>query len=254
MSWLLYGIVFAGPQHGVEPPPVLPSGVGGAPMRLIETSGLGAAVSGVGPQELTATVRRALAYAGVIEALHARRTVLPMRYGCVLDQDSDVVELLRAHRGAYEARLWELDGCVEMGVRILAGGLERAGRGDDGPQSAECRRDGSRPFPGTAYLGRRKEMHADRARRAHDAAMSVRWLRAALAGQYLKCNTDHGPAPGAHSIFRVPLPSVHFLVRRAGVPSFRAAFLRIDLAEQARLLLTGPWPPYNFAVPDVRSE
>ncbi len=257
MSWLLYGIVFAGPRHGIEqPPPIVPSGVGGAPVRLIEASGLGAAVSRVDSSELTPSVGRALAYAEVVDALHADRAVLPLRYGCVLGQESDVAELLRTQGGTYAERLRGLDGCVEMGIRVptaerpsagsgrpeLIEGRGSSGKGDCGVKGARWRGDVPGSFLGMAYLDRRKEFYAERERRADEAAASVQRLCAALAGLFLRCKTEHCAALG---------PTLHFLVKREGLSSFRAAVLRIDLTQRARLLLSGPWPPYNFAVPDL---
>ncbi|OFW43202.1 MAG: hypothetical protein A3J29_14855 [Acidobacteria bacterium RIFCSPLOWO2_12_FULL_67_14b] len=254
MSWLLYGIVFAGPRHGFEPPPMLPLGVGGAPVRLIEACGLGAAVSRGDWSELTPSVGRALAYAEVVEALHADRTVLPLRYGCVLGQESGVVELLRTQGGTYTERLMGLDGCVEMGIRVSTTEGGSSGKGDCGVKGPGWRRGMSSPFAGSAYLVRRKEFYAERERRAHEAAASSQRLRAALAGLFLRCKTEHCAALGPRSVFRVPLLSLQFLVKREGLPSFRAAVLRIDLTERASLLLSGPWPPYNFAMPDLQTE
>ena len=83
MTCLVYGIVFseAGDRGSGHPPPGLPPGVGGAPVRLIEAGGLGAAVSWIDPPDLTPNIARVLSYAKVVEALHADRAVLPMRYG-----------------------------------------------------------------------------------------------------------------------------------------------------------------------------
>src|SRR3972149_1891686 len=121
MTCLVYGIVFSRPGGPVSapPPPGLPPGVGGAPVRLIEERGLGAAVSRIEPPDLTPNVARALSYAGVVEALHADRAVLPMRYGCLFEEERQVVELLRVHGEEYAGLLRGLDGCVEMGVRVL---------------------------------------------------------------------------------------------------------------------------------------
>ena len=256
MSWLLYGIVLARPRHGSAPPaPLLPSGVGGAPVRLIEASGLGAAVSRVDSSELTPSVERAWAYAEVIEALHADRTVLPLRYGCVLGQESDIVKLLRTRRETYAARLRALDGCVEMGIRVPVAARGSSGEGDCGAEGTGGRGDVSGPFSGMVYLYRRKALYAERERRAHEAAASVQRVRAALAGQFLRCKTEHCAALWPQSILHVPALSLNFLVKRDGLPSFRAAVLRIDFTERARFLLSGPWPPYNFAVPeDTRNE
>ena len=121
MSCLLYGIVFSrsGDHASGHSPPALPAGVGGAPVTLIEEAGLGAAVSWVEPPDLTPNVARVLSYGRVVDALHAERVVLPMRYGCLFGEESQVVELLRVHGEEYAAALRGLDGCVEMGVRIL---------------------------------------------------------------------------------------------------------------------------------------
>ena len=189
MSLLIYGIVFAGPRHSFEEPPMLPLGVGSAPVRLIEASGLGAAVSRVDSSELTPSVGRALAYAEVIEALHADRTVLPLRYGCVLAKESDVVELLRTKTGTYAERLRGLEGCVEMGIRVPTTEQGSSGKGDCGVKSAGWWGDVSGPFSGMAYLDRRKEFYAERERREHEAARSVQRLCAALAGRFLRCKT-----------------------------------------------------------------
>jgi hypothetical protein len=253
VSWLLYGIVFAGPRHGSEQPtPTLPSGVSGAPVRLIEACGLGAAVSGVDSADLTPSVGRALAYAEVVEALHADRTVLPVRYGCVLGQESDVVELLRTQGVTYAERLRGLDGCVEMGIRVPTAERGSSEEGDCGVKGARRRGDVSGPSSGMTYLDRRKEFYAERERRARETAASAQRLCAALAGLFLRCKTEHCAARGPRSLFDVPLLSLHFLVKHESLPSFRAAVLRIDLTERARLLLSGPWPPYNFAVPDLQ--
>ena len=253
MSLLVYGIVFTGPRHGfAQPPPVLPLGVGNAPVWLIEASGLGAAVSRIDSPELAPSVPRALAYAGVVEALHADRTVLPLRYGCVLAGESDVVALLRTESGTYAERLRGVDGCVEMGIRVPTAGRQSSGNGDCGVKGAACRGDASGSLSGMAYLGQRQAFHAARERRADEAARAVQRLCTALAGLFLRCKTERCPAQGPRSPFPVPLLSVHFLVKREGLPSFRAAVPRIEIAEGARVLLSGPWPPYNFVTPDFQ--
>jgi hypothetical protein len=43
-----------------------------------------------------------------------------------------------------------------------------------------------------------------------------------------------------------------FLVPRPAVDSFRLAFRQLTKSESARLLLSGPWPPYNFVASESR--
>lgn len=232
---LLYGIVFAksGEHARGHSPPKLPPGVGGAPVRLIEEGGLGAAISWIEPPDLTPNRARVLSYAEVVEALHVDRTVLPMRYGCLFGEDRQVVELLRVHGEEYAALLRGLDGCVEMGVRVLLEGAE--GR-------VPVAEFSSHP-PGTAYLAGRKAVYAEKDRRAHDEGRVVERCREVFAGLFVKCRAERPSS-------RTPDVALYFLVKRGAVDSFRRAFRRISRTESARLLLSGPWPPYNFAAPE----
>jgi hypothetical protein len=238
MAFLLYGIVFSqsgGPGSG-RPPSGLPPGVGGAPVRLIAEGGLSAAVSWIEPSDLSPNVARALSYAGVVETLHADRTVLPMRYGCLFEEDRQVVELLAVHGQQYAAVLRGLDGCVEMGVRVLL-----ATESSSPPPSFSSESGGA---SGRAYLTARAVRHARAEEVAGALAAVTERLRTALDGLAERTETGHGvrAAPG--------LSSLYFLVKRGSVEPFRRAFQRIERAEPARFLLSGPWPPYNFVGPE----
>ena len=203
---------------------------------MIEEGGLGAAVSWIEPPDLTPNIARVLSYAKLVEALHADRAVLPMRYGCLFEEEPQVVELLRVHGEEYAALLRGLDGCVEMGVRVLL------------PTES--------PFPcppfdpeiegasGRAYLAGRAERYAREEETDRALATVVARLRAALDGLAEKTESDRGVRANRG------LSSLYFLVKRGTVESFRRAFQRIERAEAARLLLSGPWPPYNFAAPE----
>lgn len=232
---LLYGIVFAesGEHARGHSPPGLPPGVCGAPVRLIDEGVLGAAISWIEPSDLTPNFARALSYAKVVEALHADRVVLPMRYGCLFGQEDQVVELLRVHGEEYAALLRGLDGCVEMGVRVLVERAEGRARVAEVP---------SHP-PGRSYLAGRTAVYAEKDRRAHEEGRVVERCREAFAGLFVKFRAEYSSA-------RAPDVALYFLVKRGAVDSFRQAFGRISRAESARLLLSGPWPAYNFAAPE----
>ena len=240
MTCLVYGIVFSESADHVRgrSPPVLPAGVGGAPVRLIEEGGVGAAVSWIEPPDLTPNIARVLSYAKVVEALHADRAVLPMRYGCLVREETQVLELLRAHGEEYAAVLRGLVGCVEMGVRVLL------------PTESSFLRPPSvrGPSTGRAYLTDRAARYAREEEVAHALAAVTERLRGALDGLAERTGIDHGVRADRG------LSSLYFLVKRGAVESFRRAFRRIERAEAARLLLSGPWPPYNFVATDGRGD
>lgn len=237
MSCLLYGIVFSrsGDHASSHSPLVLPGGVDGTRVRLIEEGDLGAAVSWVEAPDVTPNVARVLSYGNVVEALHADRVVLPMRYGCLFGEESQVVELLRVHGEEYAAALRGLDGCVEMGVRILL----------PTESPVRCPPSGSEieGASGRAYLTDRAARYAREDKAARALAAVMERLRGALGGLAESTKTDR--CVRADQGFS----SLYFLVKRGAVESFRQAFRRIERTESARLLLSGPWPPYNFVAP-----
>lgn len=236
MTCLLYGIVFSqsGDYACGHSLPLLPAGVGGAAVKFIKEGGLGAAVSWIDSSELTPNIARVLSYGKVVEALHADRAVIPMRYGCLFREQSEVVELLRVHSRQYAAILCGLDGCVEIGVRVLLP-AEPSGRYPDSVTTK---------VTGRSYLSARAACYAKEEQEVRALAATTERLRGTLVGLAERTETDRCIRAGRG------LCSLYFLVRREQLESFRQAFRWIERAESARLLLSGPWPPYNFVAPN----
>jgi hypothetical protein len=89
------------------------------------------------------------------------------------------------------------------------------------------------------YLTARKAHYASQDRWTTEYRQAAERCREQFTGLYVKCKTE-APSP------RLPLLSLYFLVPGPAVESFRRAFRRLTETEPARLLLSGPWPPYNF--------
>lgn len=220
-------------------------GVGGSPVYRVAHRRLSAAVSRIEPDDLVPDLPRIRAYERVVSSHHRQGTVIPMRYGCVLERDSQVMELLDEHTCQYEALLQELEGCVELGLRVLLPQASLgAGAGGDSPGAREV---SGLPPPaatpperlGLTYLTARKAHYAHQDRWTGEYRRAADRCLAQFAGLFVKSKAE---APSA----RLPLLSLYFLVPRTGVEDFRRAFRRLSAVEPARLLLSGPWPPYNF--------
>jgi hypothetical protein len=99
-------------------------------------------------------VRRLRTFAGVVEALHETRTVLPMRYGCLLPTEARVVALLRERAPQFVAALDGVEVCAEMSIRAIL----------DEKRIAALRAlapfDPPEVSGGTAYLAARKAYYA----------------------------------------------------------------------------------------------
>lgn len=249
MPCLLYGVVLSRPEPPAGRTADLPLGVGGVPVSLIDVGRVAAVVAKVARATvLTPTLESVMAYAGVVEALHADRAVLPMRFGCVLEGKADVAHLLCERGSTYIDVLRELEGCVEMGIRMLARHSERGA--DSLPASAQLdvRAGAARLGSGADYLAERRRAYDDADRRGQEMTELAERIGTAFHGLFVRCNAGTRPAV-ARSVASAPLFSIDFLVRRESVSSFHQMFQRINRAERTRLLLSGPWPPYNFVEP-----
>jgi len=216
MSYLLYGIV-------------RPDSVGCPPgTRLITAHGLAAVVSTVEEMRSPPTVASLLAYGRVVEAIHARQAVIPLRYGCVMENEFAVLRLLEDHRPQYAALLARLPGMTEMGIRILW------------PLRAAVP-PGVGPSPGARYLA------SLRSRYPTASALDGEETRLAdrIAGLLSGCSAERRTEVSSSSERR--LLSLYFLTSKTGVERFRRKARKICPPSGAKILLSGPWPPYNFA-------
>jgi hypothetical protein len=226
--------------------PRLPRGVAGRKVSLVRRGSLAAAVSAADDSFMTPGVHYATAFANVIDSLHHGRAVLPLRYGCFVRDVHEVQQLLEDQGPRFAAALAELAGCDEMSVLLMmpqAGPQERrelprqrsAGALKKAPRKEALRKDGS----GAAYLAARRRMYEDRQQQSAQMAKVTRELRLAFRGLFKKIKAEAAGQAG--------MISVHFLVPRASRAAFNKAFAELQSWIDSPILLSGPWPPYNFA-------
>ena len=192
-------------------------------IRTFAAPGLVAAATAYAPPSAKAEVNipELLAYERLIARLHASRTVVPFRFGCVLEP-SEIPGLMAARATEYQTLLDRLEGRAEMGLRAF---WRSSGQAEPGPA------------PGARYLA------AARQRYAGLTAQEESWadrMCGGLAGDGARERREVRPAPGGRLI------SLHFLVARAATGEFRERARRMASATGAALLVTGPWPPYHF--------
>jgi hypothetical protein len=228
MNYLVYCVFRA--RDGVSDS--LPPGVEGAKVSLVVVDGLAASFSRVCTGGPVPSVPRVQAYAQVVEALHKRCTVLPMRYGCEFSTRAQIVQLLCERRAEFQAALDEVEGCVEMSVRVLLGKTGRPAPKNGVPAPG--------PFPGKVYLAARKAWYAERDEERSDSAAVARRIENTFERLFVGCLVE------APCVSRERLLTLHFLMDRRNQGRFRQAFRRLEKSAPEKLLLTGPWPPYNF--------
>jgi hypothetical protein len=240
--------------------------VGGQPVFPVAIKGISAAVSEISSAHLAPDVPRVMAYKKVIELFHGDRTVIPMRYGCVLRDTLQVIQLLKGNARRYESLLKELDGCVEMGIRVLIDdcrlSIEDLRNAKFGTQNSELEnfdpqsaiRNPKSKITGRAYLAARKDHYAQEEYITEAKNEIAEQFRAALTGLFVKCKAETLSIFNRQSSIanlQSPMLSLCFLVPGKSIDPFRRVFRHMRRRmETTKLLLSGPWPPYNFVVPD----
>lgn len=208
------------------------TGVKNGVVSFVESGGLWAAVSDTPSQNGAPPVSDLLVYGRVVEALHRRVTLIPMRYGCFLTGIPELQHLLQEKVREYEILLKELEGRVEMGIRILF------------PERAEGPPKRDQPVTGRDYIAvRRAHYGVSEEVSCHHKSLVDRYDHA-FGGLYSKRRADADELSG-----RV-VASLYYLIRENTDGLFREIFARTATAEGVEALISGPWPPYNFATCD----
>ena len=172
---------------------------------------------------VSADLEQLVRYEETVETVMQRHTILPMRYGSVVDGEAGVRELLKAHAREFAATLAHLDGAVEFGVQASiaeSSGPAVAG----GPLAAG---------PGQFYMQARL---AERQCRAELQA----WLDEALDGVVRERVYRATPVCGSDSIRGA------YLVDRGEEAEFLELLSKLSETPGHSLSWSGPWPPYTF--------
>ena len=234
MSYLLYCIFGTSARQDIG----LPTGVWRQPVIVAVHNGLSAALSDLGKSDLVFDISQTLAYENVVEHFFRDQTVIPMRYGCQLENPFELISLLEDHHGEYQKLLGELEGMNEMGIRVLFEEAEAEDKTDTPLVPPEMSRGFS--SSGTAYLAAKREQFLSLDQAVLDQNLLVDEICGSLSGLFVRRKME------SPDLTRTRLLSLYFLVPRASVESFRRATHSLHLKESVKLLLSGPWPPYNF--------
>jgi hypothetical protein len=187
------------------------------------------------PDVLSPSFETIEAYASTIAQLHARETILPLRFGSLHDSVDQLENWLRVFVDEWRANLDEVEGCDEMGLRILLDEPQR-------PSKVAPPRPPS-DSPGTSYLKALKARLDVSDALLAEASRISDGLRQAI-GETARRSTVEVPSPG-----RERLLSLNYLVPRPKRETFRKSIETWQARWPGKLLLTGPWPPYSFAGP-----
>jgi len=240
----VYGVALPGCK------PISTRGVEASRVRALEHAGLTALVSDIGAEQLAAA-REVRAHWRVLDEASESCTILPVRFGTVMESEEAVrVTLLEPNGERLKALLRELDGRVQL---VLKGDYDEPQlMRDVVRQSAAVAelRDRLRAVPAEAgYYDRIRlgELVADHVahRRAEDTRIALETLEPLSVAAR---EEQIGQSDAAFNLA--------FLVDRDGLERFNQGVRKLagELGERIALRYVGPLPPYSFADVELDTE
>jgi hypothetical protein len=223
------------------------AGVEGSEVRGVEHGGLAALTSRVTGGALAAA-REVRAHWRVLDEASKNATVLPVRFGTVLESDDDVrARLLEPNADNLAALLEEVAGCVQLTVK-----------GDYKEEA--LMREVIRGSPAVAELRERIRRvpdaagYYDRIRLGELVAAEVAGRRADDTRQALETLRPHAVAAKEEAPTHPNAAfNLAFLIEREKEPAFSKSVgdLVDELGGRVDLRYVGPLPPYSFAEADM---
>lgn len=235
----VYGVVPAKERDAVTA-----AGVEGSPVGTVEYDGLAAITSPLEGGTLSAA-REVRAHWRVLQEASEHATVLPVRFGTVLESEAAVRErLLERNAERLGGLLKQLAGCVQVTLKgeyresYVLSDIVRSTPGLSALVARIRARSPEAGYYDRIMLGERIAAELARRRDADTARAMDRLDPAAVAGR-----AEEG---GAYTAFNLA-----FLVRRTGLDEFSKLVggLIDEVREQIDVRYVGPLPPYSFAGP-----
>jgi hypothetical protein len=237
MAYVIYGVVQEPAVVGASM-----TGLQGRDVKFVVGCGLCAIVSEITDPKGAPPVTELLVYCKVVEDLHRLQAVVPMRYGCFLGGIEEIRNALKERRHQYTTLLGQLEGHVEMGLRILLpinGWRPRQVETTQG-------RDAFHPAAdGRAYLALRRVHYQRQNEISQWCQESIDCYIQSFYGLFAKHRTETDIKNGGF------ICSLYFLTPESMVDRFRQAFGRTAENGEVKAMLSGPWPPYNFVTSDL---
>jgi gas vesicle protein GvpL/GvpF len=225
-------------------------GVAGEDVRVVRAAGLAAIVGTVdlarfgeeglrrGLNDLDQLEQMARAHHGVVGRAARSQTVAPTRLATVYEDDDRVRAMLVDQQPSLRAALRHVNGREEWGVKAYRAQRSAA---DDAPAE--------RPASGTDYLRRRQAALGAHAESQRTAGAGAEAIHAELLPLTVGSRRHRPQDQKLSGDARPMVLNNAYLVQRERSEAFATAVRRMGREHpELDIELTGPWPPYSFAV------
>ena len=214
----------------------LPTGLGGAEIKSIESRGLIALVSEFARETVTITRQNVMAHDALVGKVLVDVTPLPFRFGTLATREQ-VLNFLASRDKSLKVKLEEVRNCVEMSVKVIWTPFKSG--------KANLQVANETDSPGAAFLkAKRREILGDEA--LVDAAKQLSsWLHDKTS-QFVSAE-DVAVRPSQ----KLVVAASHLVERRRIGDYQRAVKAAVEERPDLHFLVSGPWAPYSFVNIDL---
>ena len=227
-----------------------PIGIGGHgdEVYTISYRDISAVVSNISLIEVEADEKNALTHMDVIQRVMEQQTVLPVKFGTIFKDKNGVEKCLAMIYGQVKSELPKMDGKVELGVKVLwhpNKAIEQIKKTSDQVKNME--KEIQSMSEGKAYLMRVK---MEQTLNEEINKMSEQYAHQ-IYRELMKCaeNSLQLKLVGYMILYAA------FLVSKKSIDDFKNKVNQMQekwKEKGVELILSGPWPPFNFT--NIRYE
>jgi hypothetical protein len=219
-------------------------GISGANFKLVQRDDILAVTCSVERKDLVADRSNALDYAGVIDELSMTCTLLPVRFGSVMESEDEILKMLERNYQGIQDNLLKVEGRVEFGLKVFCDSEKLKARPEIFGKSNIKIFDKT---PGrqnnSVYLDYVNKKLIEY--RIEEALLS-------FVNSVIKEITECCKSVGANGKYRKMVSpnniiDAFFLIDRCKINGLILVVKELQVKyPDLNFILTGPWPPYNF--------
>ncbi|MCX6241205.1 MAG: GvpL/GvpF family gas vesicle protein [Bacteroidetes bacterium] len=219
-------------------------GTSGMPLYSVPFNEVSVVVSNINSEGLNASQTDAIGYAGLIETLAQKFTLLPMRFGSVMGSTQEIADMLGKNMNEILRNLEKVEDKFEFGLKIFCDSEKvRAGLKAKSAASAKLIDKPAPEIKHSVYLDYVNQKLKEH--RLEELLMAyVDSVIAEIKGTLARLNSiDKFRKTGAEkniidAVFLLDKNKKAELIKV--VEGFKKQYPELDF------ILTGPWPPYSF--------
>ena len=242
-------------------------GINNQPVKLFCQNGLSIAVSHIESEKLEVNIKAITLFRDVVSFYSNSIAIIPMRYGGFFRTENDILQHLTDKSVFYKSMLKEIDGCVEMSIRVYlennnADKLNKVTNENnitdnsikyENKVKSINKEDNSQninsKISGKSFLQNRKKHYEAQDNKSTFKNDEIDKLVTSFNGLYLKHKIEIGMRvlkSMINSKEHNNIVSIYFLVHRNNVNKFSKSFIEVSSKYKYKILLSGPWAPFNF--------